>query len=442
MHGFSNLLARRLPVFYGYVMLPLVMLLQIGTSPGQTFAVSAFTPALLESLSLTESQLAFAYMLGTLCAAVPLSVVGPISDRFGLRWTSILVSLALAITCYYASTVTGFYGLFTAFFLLRFLGQGSLSLLSNNTTAMWFRSRIGRVSAIISISTAAAFAWVPEWLAQSIAANGWRWTYQAIAGCVLVGLVPLLFLFYRNRPEDVGQSLDGVPCPAAERSASAIDESAPDPNPARTDVDVEISWTLRQAAQTKSFYIIGLTSAVWAMIGTGVIFYLFTLCQDRGFADGTAADLFKTFGLCMLVMQFSGSIAADYVRLNRLLGAGASLLAIALFVLWFGHSIGAMHGFALLFGGGQGLLIAVSGVVWVRFYGREHLGSIRGAVWCATVAGSGCGPLIMGQFKDRMMTYDPAIVLFFGMMLPLAFASWWIRPPSASPVLLNPKQFL
>jgi len=421
MNGLSDLIARRIPVFYGYVMLPLAMLLQIGTSPGQTFAVSAFTPALLKSLSLSEGQLALAYMLGTLFAAVPLSAVGPLSDRMGLRWTTMVASVALAATCYFASTVGGFYGIFVAFFFLRFLGQGSLSLLSSNTTAMWFRNRIGRVSAIMSIGTAAAFAWVPQWLSQSIAAYGWRWTYQAIAVCVLVGLVPILFLFYRNRPEDVGQSLDGV----RREPADSVATSALAP-------DVEVSLSLSDALKTKSFFVIGLTSAVWAMIGTGVVFYLFTLCQDRGFADDTAANLFKTFGLCMLVMQFGGSIAADYIPLNRLLGIGATMLAAGLVALRWGDSVLAMHVFALLFGGGQGMLIAVSGVVWVRYYGREHLGSIRGAVWCATVAGSGCGPLIMGQVKDRAMSYDPAIIAFLLLMIPLALASWWIRPPVTS----------
>lgn len=418
MNFASNFVAKRLPVFYGYVMLPLAMLMQIGTSPGQTFAVSAFTPALLESLQLSESRLALAYMLGTMLAAVPLSVVGPISDRIGLRWTSLAVVVALSATCYFTSTVTGFVGLFIAFFLLRFLGQGSLTLLSNNTTAMWFRGRIGRVSAIISIGTAAAFAWLPQWLSESINAYGWRWTYQAIAVLVFVGLVPAMLLFYRNRPEDMGQFLDGV------RMDRDQDDDA-----AETLSTNEVSLTLREALRTFSFYVVGLTSAVWAMIGTGVVFYLFTLCQDRGFADGTAGDLFKTFGLCMLVMQFTGSIAADYVRLNRLLGSGAIMLAGGLVTLWVAQTSSAMHLFSALFGGGQGLLIAVSSVLWVRYYGREHLGSIRGWVWCATVAGSGCGPLIMGQIKDHYQSYDPAILIFLVLLLPLAIASWFVRPP-------------
>jgi MFS family permease len=412
----SDFLAKRLPVFYGYVMLPLAMLMQIGTSPGQTFAISAFTPALLESLQLSESRLALAYMLGTLCAAVPLSVVGPVSDRFGLRWTSLVVVLALSATCYLISTVTGFAGLFVAFLLLRFLGQGSLTLLSNNTTAMWFRNRIGRVSAIISIGTAAAFAWVPQWLSESIDAHGWRWTYQALAVIVLVVLAPAILLLYRDRPEDLGQLLDG-------------DRLPPEDSTSDSEFVEEFSLTLHQALRTFSFYIVGLASAAWAMIGTGIVFYLFTLCQDRGMADDTPSDLFKTFGLCMLAMQFAGSIASDYVPLNRLLGSGAMMLAGGLVVLFFAQQTWMMHFFAVLFGGGQGLLIAVSGVLWVRYYGRKHLGSIRGWVWCATVAGSGCGPLIMGQIKDHYQSYDLAILIFLALISPLAIASWFVRPP-------------
>jgi MFS family permease len=423
MNFLSNRLAQRLPFFYGYLMLPVAMVMQVGTSPGQTFAVSAFTPALLVSLGLSESRLALAYMLGTLLAAVPLSAIGPISDRFGLRWTSLVVTVALASTCLFASTVRSFSGLLVAFFLLRFLGQGSMSLLASNTTAMWFRNRIGRVSAIISVGTSVAFAWVPQWLSESIAVYGWRTTYQGIGLILAIVLVPLLVLIFRDRPEDVNQSLDG------RRPMMPVDGGDP-ANEDTSAVATETSFNLGQVTKTASFFILGLTSTVWALTGTGVVFYLFTLCSDRGMAEGTAADLFKTFGLSMLILQFGGSVAADYVPLNRLLGVGASMLTAGLAVLWMAQTAWQMHGFALLFGGGQGMAIAVTGVVWVRYYGREHLGNIRGWVWCATVAGSGCGPLIMGQIKDRFGSYDPAIVVFIAMMLPLTVTAWFVRPPA------------
>jgi hypothetical protein len=42
--------------------------------------------------------------------------------------------------------------------------------------------------------------------------------------------------------------------------------------------------------------------------------------------------------------------------------------------------------------------------MWVRYYGREHLGSIRGATWCCTVA----------------------------VMSPLAILVWWATPPESA----------
>ena len=417
MNYVSDRLASRLPFFYGYVMLPVAMLMQIGTSPGQTFAISAFTPALLDSLALSESRLALAYMLGTLFAAFPLSFVGPISDRYGLRGTSALVVVALATTCYLTSYVNGFATLLLAFFCLRFLGQGSLTLLGGNTTAMWFRSRLGRVSALISIGTAAAFAWVPGMISDAIDLYGWRPTYRAIAMILGCGLLPILLLLFRNRPEDLGQELDGL-IEGDERNENSIDIR-----------NNESSFTLRQVARTKSYYVLGLTNAVWAMVGTGVVFYLFTFCSDRGFPDNTASNLFKTFGLSMLVMQFAGNVLADFAPVNRLLGIGATALSLGLAVVFLADTPALMHAFAVLFGGGQGLLIAASGVAWVRFYGREYLGSIRGAVWCTTVAGSGCGPLIMGAIKDFTGAYDAAIIVFFSLMTPLAIAVWFVRAP-------------
>ncbi|MEM6364801.1 MAG: MFS transporter [Planctomycetota bacterium] len=416
--------AAKLPFFYGYVMLPLAMLMQIGTSPGQTFAVSAFTPALLSSLDLSESRLALAYMIGTLLAALPLSLVGPLTDRAGLKIVSLTVIAGLAGTCFLASQVRGFWSLLGVFFLLRFLGQGSLTLIAGNTVAMWFRNRIGRMSAFISIGTALTFAWVPEALSISIGDIGWRATYQALAVILAAALLPAVLIFFCNRPEDLGQSVDGMPSEPVRDQGTSEPADASDHG-----AKVEMSFTLRQAFSTASYSIVGLTNAVWAMIGTGVVFYLFTLCQDRGFAEGTAADLFKTFGLSMLAMQFLGGLLTDFWPLNRLLGLGASMLSVALVALWAGESPHAMHAFALLFGGGQGLLIAVTGAIYVRFYGRAHLGSIRGTVWCLTVAGSGCGPLIMGAVKDASGSYDFAVLIFLLIMTPLSIASWWVAPP-------------
>ncbi|MEM9645288.1 MAG: MFS transporter [Planctomycetota bacterium] len=433
--------AGRLPFFYGYVMMPVAMLVLICTSPGQTFAVSAFKPALLKGLELSESQLSFAYMLGTLLAALPLSLVGPLADRWGLRRVTLLTILMLAGTCYGASKVDGFMGLLCVFLMLRFLGQGSLTLLGGNTLSMWFRSRLGRMSAIISIGTAIAFAWVPQWLTDSIRGNGWRETFVGIAVLIASVVVPLVWFLFLNRPEEIGQCVDGES--SIDESGDTFDAMPPGETRSSSAIDVqrqEVSWDLGQACRTKAFPILSACNAVWAMIGTAVVFHLFTLCQDRGMSEDLPPDLFKVFGLSMLVMQLGGGVLTDFLRLHRLLGIGVFLLTIGMGSLAVGESSGHFYGFAAAFGAGQGLLIAVNAVVWVRYFGREHLGKIRGAVWCLTVAGSGCGPLLMGITRDRWGLFDPAIASLTALLVPLAIAAWFAVPPPIAQNCANAQQ--
>lgn len=402
-------------------MIPVAMFLQIATSPGQTFAISAFTPSFRASLELSDSRLSLAYMLGTLFAAAPLALVGPLSDRCGLKGITIVVVVALSGSCLLASKATGFYSLLVAFFLLRFLGQGSLSLLGANAIAMWFRTRIGRVSAAMSVGMAIAFAWIPDWINHSIDANGWRATYQGMAVVVVVVMLPMLVILFRDRPEDVGQSVDGLPLP--DDSDSAEFEATESPAP---------SLTLVQATRCRAFYILAATNIVWAMAGTGVVFYLFTLCEDRGFVSDVPADLFKTFGISMLLMQLLGGVLADFLPLNKLLGVAMLMLSCGFGLICIAETELALHGFAAFFAGGQGLLLAVGAVIWVRYFGRANLGSIRGTVWCGTVAGSGCGPLVLGVTRDHSGGFGPALTAFFAVLCALSLAAWWTTPPIVS----------
>jgi OFA family oxalate/formate antiporter-like MFS transporter len=419
MNSVSDRVAGRLPFFYGYVMASVAMIIQVATSPGQTFGVSAFIPSLRESLSLSDSKLSFAYMMGTLLAAIPLIVVGPLSDRFGLKRIVLISVVGLSLTCFFAAKISGFYTLMLAFFLLRFLGQGSLTLLSINTVAMWFRSRVGRVTAAMSIGTAMTFAWIPEWIQESIALIGWPATYQWIAAILGIGVLPLILVLFRNRPEDMDLRVDGT-----------LADSMPNHHGLVT-ID-DHSLTMKQAMRSRAFYLVAATNTMWAMSGTGIVFYLFTLCEDRGFSSQIPADLFKTFGFSMLAMQLVGGVLADFLPLNRLLGIGSAMLCAGLALIGFGESVLSHHGYAVTFGAGQGMLISVSAVLWVRYYGREHLGSIRGATWCCTVAGSGCGPLMMGISRDQLGGFEPAIVLFLAVMSLLAILVWWATPPKSA----------
>ena len=217
----SRSLAARLPFYYGWIMLPIAMLATIATSPGQTFGISLFNPSFRQTLGLSHSQLTGAYMVGTLLAALPQPYIGGLMDRVGIRRVMFTIVVLLGLACIFMSQVQNLLMLFLAFFCLRLLGQGALTLLANNTLPMWFQVRLGTVAGIMSASWAGAIALIPALVLMLINLFGWRGAYAALGVIVWLVMLPILLLFYRNRPEDVGQSIDG---PSFSETAIIVEE--------------------------------------------------------------------------------------------------------------------------------------------------------------------------------------------------------------------------
>ena len=114
-----RLLARRDTFYYGWVMAAATMVTGICTSPGQTYGISSFNSSFRESLSLSDTQLTGAYMLGTLIAALPMTYIGALFDRYGGKRTLAVVVFVFGLACFATSRVTGVVTLFGCFLLLR-----------------------------------------------------------------------------------------------------------------------------------------------------------------------------------------------------------------------------------------------------------------------------------------------------------------------------------
>ena len=115
-----------IPVYYGWVMLPIATIAQVATSPGQSFAIAVFNQSFTETFQLSEKQLTGAFGLGTLLASLSLPLFGILMDRWGIRRAMSLVVLLLGCACLFAAQVTSLAMLFLAFWLLRMFGRTEL----------------------------------------------------------------------------------------------------------------------------------------------------------------------------------------------------------------------------------------------------------------------------------------------------------------------------
>ncbi|QGJ68344.1 MFS domain-containing protein [Planctomycetales bacterium 10988] len=392
--------------FYGWVILFLAMAASICTSPGQTFGISPFNPSLQEALNLTSTQLSTAYLFGTMIASFPLLLIGPCMDHYGIRPTMLAVVFLLGIGCLFTSFVNSGILLFFAFLQLRLWGQGALSLLASNALAMWFHRRLGFVSGLMNVGMAGAMAVVPMfnlWLIDNVE---WRGAFRTWTGILWLGLIPCLWIFYRSRPEE----LDEVPDSHAYLNLLDQREAASPQKKVKTPRD----WTLQESFHTRAFWGLLALNAGWAMIATAIIFQIFPFLESRQFTEETGEVMFLWMALSMAIAQFIGGWLSDRAPLNWLMFVGAAGLTAGTFMLWGAATELQIYSFAWVFGAAQGLIMAVGNTVWARYYGRIHLGKIRGINWSACVAGSALGPFLMGVVYDFLGSFDLSLLLFAG----------------------------
>ncbi len=408
--------------YYGWVMAPIATIGMMCTAPAQTFGVSVFTPFIRASLDLTPAQVAAAYMAGTFLASLPLTWIGMYMDRYGPRLTLFVITLCFTSACVLLSQATGVILLFAAFFMLRLFGNGALSMVSTNTLAYWFNRRLGFMAGLKAMGMAAAIAMAPRFHYILIEQFGWRTAYLLLGILISIVLLPLTLLLYRNRPEDIGQRMDGDPaCP---ESSGPIDS--------QTGLE---GWLFQRVVRTRSYWIAAACVALWALIGTAVAFCTPALFESRGLEAGAAAErttkLFTAMGITLLATNVFAGMMADRVRLNRLLCAGMLALSAVVFLLRMPGSENFVIAVGCMLGVTQAMVTAVSATLWVRYFGRRELGRIRGSIATILVAASSVGPFIVDGIASLVGSYQGVLTGLALTPIPLAVAALFADKPGA-----------
>ncbi len=405
--------------FYGWLMLPLAMLVMIATFPGQTIGITYFIPHLRETLGMSQTEMSATYLLATLLASLPLTFVGALTDRLGLKRSVLIAVCLLAATCLAASQVHGTLMLLVVFLLLRMVGPGTMSLLANNTLAMWFDRRLGMASGFLQVGMAGAIATFPAGVLLLIDTYGWRGAYALMGAILLVILLPLVLLVYRQRPSDVGQWPDGI---------------RPNRNTNEQIADIYVAGIdLSAAVRHRSYWILLTAIAAWALIGTGIVFHIEGLFRQVGYSQHDSAWACTLLAVGMGGMQLAGGLLADRLAIRWLVTASMTGMGLScmLMALSGGIWVPARGLFvaACSYGMAQGLMTIVASTAWTRYFGRAHLGKIRGTTITAAVAGSSVGPLVMGISIDTLGGFAPALWAFAAMALLCGLAGPWATPP-------------
>ena len=105
-------------------------------------------------------------------------------------------------------------------------------------------------------------------------------------------------------------------------------------------------------------------------------------------------------------------------------------IAAALGMLWLDQP-GGVVAYVLGTGIASGGFVSLSGIVFPRFYGREHLGAISGVNMSVMVIGSGVGPLLFGACHHFANSYRLILIVCAIIPAVLALLSLWADNPQS-----------
>ena len=434
--GLRARLARRLPFYYGWVILAVVSVPSFGARSVMAVAtLSVFVVPMTEEFGWSRGPFSGAVSLGALCGLIVSPFAGRLVDRYGsgvmLSASSAVVGLC-AIGLSLISPIWSFYALYVPG---RAVFSSPLELGTSTAVSNWFIRRRAITLAYMGIVQGIGLTICP--LIAQVLINGWGWRTAWLALGIFTlssGIAPVLMLMAR-RPEDMGLEVD--PVKNSQGNSASESPVGGQPNPIR---NTESNYTVRQALRTRAFWILALFSVFGFVVQAGVSLHQVPHYISQEVPTHLAALTASTFAFGQVPGGFLWSILARRIPLRYLLSAAGAIMAVGALGTGFSStlSVGLPMGFLLGVGvGGMHLLLRLT---WADYYGRLHLGSIRGLTLPAQIGGQAMGPIIAGFMFDATGGYKAPFAIFGIIVAIAAVMVLTATPPGPLPQVSAPNQ--
>jgi sugar phosphate permease len=385
--------------FYGWPLVGLGFIFYgLGIAPAY-YSWGFFAPEIIDELGISRQDIGEVF--GTLTLMLSLtSVLAAITiERWGLRATVTVGASIAALGWYLVGKADSLFDLYISYALIGGIGIGLSTLMPAQTLAVfWFRRFRARAIAIIFFGAAIFGAIVNPIDAIVLENGGWRtaWVYIS-AISIFVAVVAAVFL--RNRPEDIGQQVDGESAtePDADSPAAAVKTSV-----ANSPGD---NFTLRQAITTPHFFI-----ATFADIANAIPWRIITAhgrlhLETLGFAPTVAAAILGVRVGMSGVGRLSGSLS-DFVRPTHVMTCALLMSAIGVGGLSFVTSANMAYACVALMGIGYGAAFTTIPVVFGDFFGRGAFVGTAGMRVAVTGIAGFFAVSWAGAVADKTGTYS------------------------------------
>jgi MFS family permease len=310
---------------------------------------------------------------------------GRLADRVGVKPVilvgNVLLALSVAALYFTSSSRIAVYGLYVLVGIAATLS--SVVLLSKPISVCFERTRgfFFAISGAFGINVSASI--IPAVVALWMTQYGWRAAYLGIAAVIFVVGFPALLLLPRRL------------APAATRSAapSALE-----------------GMTLREAARTRSFWLLlgGIAGGAGSL--TATVTHIIPILTDRHLSMQLATGVFGAMALCNASWQVVMGWLLDRTSSPKVAGFFLAISLLGLLLLGGATGSTTLLAGGILLGMGTGTEYALLPYAIPRYFGNRHFSAIYGAIYGVTILVSGVAPILMDVVFDATGQYRNALI--------------------------------
>ena len=380
-------------------------------------AFGAYLSVLIEEKGWSKTSVSAASAMMSMEAAIIGPLLGWFLDRFGSRGVIRIGVILFGIGFMLLSQIESLAQFYGAVIVIA-IGSSMAGYFPLNVGIIqWFEKKRARALSSVGLGLALGGMFVP-FVALSMQSFGWRPT-AFVCGVVVIVLGYPLACIFRRRPEDFGETVDGLGATRGKVDLNATSEVSNEPE-----------FTARQALRTKSFWLLSAGHGVALIVVTAVNTHAINHMRiSLGYTISEAAVYVTLMTAFQVVGVLLGGWFGDKLRKNRMAATCMLMHMGGLLMLTYAAGPTMLIGFAVLHGLAWGIRGPFMQAIRADYFGRKSIGMILGLSALLTALGQISGPLLAGIMGDATGNY----MLGFTVLALISGAGsalfWFAKPP-------------
>ena len=358
--------------------------------------------ALERDLGATQSQLSGALSLWFISSAIASIFLGRLLDKFSIKKIMMIGGVIFSLGLFSISFVQSSFSLLLIYATLLAIGGPALGNLSvTKLVANWFESNAGMALGIAAIGISFSGVILPILVDPLIEMIGWRSVYMVFGLIVIFLLIPTVRYFVIDTPEEIGQFKDNLP------DQPALDSS-------------QDLLGIKDFFKHGIFWIISLAFAFQFLAMGGVLLHLPLHSENQGFLE-----TWTILGFPIKQTVFAYSFAAlggvvgkvffgylmDRLRPNIPVMIMMAMQSIGIFGLTLIDNYLFFTIFCFVFGLGFGGAMVLMSACFLKAFGSQNLGSVRGVSAMLIVPVQPVGMILVGTAFDLNLYLESFLLM-------------------------------